>query len=164
MPIVAIVILLIIAGLFIKWWFVALPLMGVAIVAFAAWFYFDRRNLAQLGADERAATLQHRKEKRAAWLAEQHHRVEQQKAQRAEKDAAQTASRIQQGKRVSARLTDVAASQGATGGALACPNCGGTSFVPRRRTATKVAFGVASLAGRPRHVECVTCGAMFKRH
>ena len=46
---------------------------------------------------------------------------------------------------------------------LACPKCGGTSFVPRRKTSTKVAVGVLSLAGRPHNVECVTCGTLYKR-
>ena len=48
-------------------------------------------------------------------------------------------------------------------GVITCARCGGTSFVPRRRTGTKVMFGLASLAGRPRHVECVTCGALYQR-
>lgn len=41
--------------------------------------------------------------------------------------------------------------------------CGGTSFVPRRKTSTKVMFGALSLAGSPKHVECVTCGQMYDR-
>jgi hypothetical protein len=45
----------------------------------------------------------------------------------------------------------------------ACDRCGGTQFVPRRKTSTKVAFGVFALAGRPQHAECVTCGRMFRR-
>jgi hypothetical protein len=48
-------------------------------------------------------------------------------------------------------------------GVPTCARCGGTSFVPRRKTSTKVVFGVASLAARPHHVECVTCGALYDR-
>ena len=44
-----------------------------------------------------------------------------------------------------------------------CDRCGGTEFVPRRKTSTKVAFGLMSLAGRPRHIECVRCGKMHRR-
>ena len=48
-------------------------------------------------------------------------------------------------------------------GTAKCPRCGGTSFQPRRKISTKVMFGLSSLAGRPRYVECVTCGAMYRR-
>jgi hypothetical protein len=48
-------------------------------------------------------------------------------------------------------------------GVPSCPKCGGTSFVPRRKTSTKLMFGVASLAGRPHHMECVTCGRLYSR-
>ena len=48
-------------------------------------------------------------------------------------------------------------------GVPTCSRCNGTSFVPRRKTSTKVMFGAMSLAGRPRHVECVTCGQMYLR-
>jgi hypothetical protein len=48
-------------------------------------------------------------------------------------------------------------------GVPTCAKCNGTSFVPRRKTSTKVMFGVASLAGKPKNVECVTCGQMYER-
>ena len=44
-----------------------------------------------------------------------------------------------------------------------CDRCGGTVFNPKRRTSTKMAFGVLSLAGSPKHLECVRCGGMIKR-
>ncbi|MFA5882218.1 MAG: hypothetical protein WDA60_00010 [Acidimicrobiia bacterium] len=48
-----------------------------------------------------------------------------------------------------------------TGGT--CPKCGGTSFVVRRKRSTKLAFGLASMLGKAKHVECVTCGTLHKR-
>jgi hypothetical protein len=48
-------------------------------------------------------------------------------------------------------------------GALACPRCRGTQFKVRRRTSTKVLFGVASLLGQAKHVRCVTCGSEYDR-
>jgi hypothetical protein len=48
-------------------------------------------------------------------------------------------------------------------GAPLCPRCGGTQFKVRRRTSTKVLFGVASLLGQAKHVRCVTCGAEYDR-
>jgi hypothetical protein len=44
-----------------------------------------------------------------------------------------------------------------------CSACGGTSFVPRRLTSTKVFFGLWSLLGRPQHTECVVCGKLYSR-
>ena len=102
-----------------------------------------------------------RRAKRAEWWARQVASAEAAKADREQAKSRNIADRIAAGKRVNVPLAQVA--QPAAAGGLACPGCGGMSFVPRRRMATKVAFGVASLAGRPHWVECVTCGAMFKR-
>ena len=46
---------------------------------------------------------------------------------------------------------------------LTCERCGGTQFVPRRKTSTKFMLGPYSLVGRPHHVECVTCGRLYER-
>jgi hypothetical protein len=45
-------------------------------------------------------------------------------------------------------------------GVPTCSKCGGTQFTARRKTSTKVMFGLASLAGRPHHVECDVCGQL----
>jgi hypothetical protein len=50
-----------------------------------------------------------------------------------------------------------------SGGTPTCSKCGGTQFKAKRKTSTKVMFGVASLAGKAQHVECVVCGTMYKR-
>jgi hypothetical protein len=47
-------------------------------------------------------------------------------------------------------------------GVPTCPRCGGTQFTARR-TSTKVMFGVSSLIGKPKHVECEVCGARYVR-
>ncbi len=44
-----------------------------------------------------------------------------------------------------------------------CPKCGGTQFKAVRSTGRKVALGLASLLTSANQVECVTCGAKFKR-
>ena len=49
------------------------------------------------------------------------------------------------------------------GGQPVCSICGGTSFLPRRKTSTKLMFGLVSLVGRPQHIECVACGHLYKR-
>lgn len=49
------------------------------------------------------------------------------------------------------------------GGQPVCSSCGGTVFVPRRKTCTKLVFGLVSLVGRPQHIECVACGRLYKR-
>jgi hypothetical protein len=48
-------------------------------------------------------------------------------------------------------------------GVPTCSSCGGTQFTARRKTSTKVLFGVASLAGKPKFVECEVCGKQYKR-
>jgi hypothetical protein len=48
-------------------------------------------------------------------------------------------------------------------GVPTCARCGGTQFTARRKTSTKVMFGVASLAGKPKFVECEVCGARYRR-
>jgi len=48
-------------------------------------------------------------------------------------------------------------------GVPTCSKCGGTQFTARRKTSTKVMFGLASLAGKPKFVECEVCGARCKR-
>ena len=49
------------------------------------------------------------------------------------------------------------------GGQAVCSSCGGTFFIPRRKTCTKLVFGLVSLVGRPQHIECVACGRLYKR-
>jgi hypothetical protein len=41
--------------------------------------------------------------------------------------------------------------------------CGSNQFKAKRKTSTKALFGVASLAGKAQHIECVVCGALYKR-
>ena len=48
-------------------------------------------------------------------------------------------------------------------GSLRCPKCGGTQFGARRSTAMKVGFGIGSLLATPNQVQCVACGAKYKR-
>lgn len=48
-------------------------------------------------------------------------------------------------------------------GVPTCSKCGGTQFTARRKTSTKVMFGLASLAGKPHHVECEVCGQRYAR-
>ncbi len=49
-------------------------------------------------------------------------------------------------------------------GVATCGACGGTSFTPRRKTASKLMSAVASVTlGQAKHVECVTCGKLYKR-
>ncbi len=43
---------------------------------------------------------------------------------------------------------------------LACPNCGGTNFKPKRSKAGKIAVGVLAPKSE---LKCITCGAIFKR-
>ena len=57
------------------------------------------------------------------------------------------------------RKKPVARSLATTG----CPRCGGTQFLPRRKTSTKVMFSILSVVAAPKHVECVACGAMWRR-
>jgi hypothetical protein len=60
-------------------------------------------------------------------------------------------------------MAKISGSVPTTSGVPTCAKCNGTSFVPRRKTSTKLLWGVASLAGKPKHVECVTCGQMYTR-
>lgn len=141
---------------------VFLILLGLTIAGIVAWRVIDQRRLAAMDPAARAKVLEDRAKRREF----NRQQLENRRAARRERKAGPSArdrDRIREGKRVSVPLTQVATRPADAPGALACPRCGGTQFVPRRRTATKVAFGVASLVGRPHHVECVTCGAMFKR-
>ena len=47
-----------------------------------------------------------------------------------------------------------------SGGGLACPKCGGTSFRAKRSMKGKMTAGVAAPKSR---VKCETCGEQFKR-
>jgi hypothetical protein len=44
-----------------------------------------------------------------------------------------------------------------------CPRCGGTSFKAVRSIGRKVTLGFASLLTSANEVQCVMCGAKFKR-
>ena len=48
-------------------------------------------------------------------------------------------------------------------GVPTCVLCGGTQFTARRKTSTKVMFGLSSLLGKPQFVECEACGARYQR-
>jgi ribosomal protein L7/L12 len=52
-------------------------------------------------------------------------------------------------------------------GTLRCPNCGGTTFKAKRKTAQKIALGAVALPlallAKKALVECETCGEVFTR-
>lgn len=48
-------------------------------------------------------------------------------------------------------------------GVPTCGKCNGTQFQPKRKTSTKLMFGVTSMLAQAKHVACVTCGTMYAR-
>jgi len=132
---VVIIVILIILGLYIKFWFVALPLTVVAGGAYWLWYRNDQKRIAALPPEEQAALRQK--------------------------------NRQAQGERAQAAATSSTRLKGGpvpiVGGVPTCAKCGGTQFTARRKTSTKVMWGVYSLAGTPHNVECEVCGQRYRR-
>lgn len=167
MAFVVIIVAAILIGLTVKFWFVTVPLLGLGILVGAAYYVRDRRRLAAMDPDARETVLEERRVRR----------VERRERHRAGAAAAREARESRQVGRGSA--VDVPISRvGKTGGqgvGLACPRCGGAQFKQRRSRGGRAGIvagtvllpGIGTVAGaaltKQKQVQCVTCGARYRR-
>lgn len=80
-----------------------------------------------------------------------------------ERREARHEKRLASGKAVGGKISDVGDT---SSGVLACPRCGGTQFKARRgkiKRAALVGMAVATPLTKQTQVQCVTCGARYKR-
>lgn len=154
--------LIVVIVLVVKFWFVVVPAIALGSVWYVVHSRSERRRLDAMTDEERAAVLTEKalRRYRATVQAQASHQKARTKA-------------IANGDTKGMKISQVA--NRPSGGGLACPRCGGTSFKARRTgaarggitAATLTTGGLGGLAGaavtRQKRVQCATCGNQYGR-
>lgn len=163
MPVIALVAALVVLGLTIKFWFVVLPILAIAATAWGGRTWWEKHDLSP---DERQAHIEQRRQRRRA-------RTANWEAQAKKQREAKQAKSLARGKAVDVPISQVG--RGAEAAGLACPRCGGAWFKARRSTGARVGIATTTLATggigglgaaavtNQKQVQCITCGARYKR-